>query len=72
VELVTTVKSRHERTLMLMPGVIGVGVGGAEDNSGDGSLVIYVDRTAGRAPALPAHLDNVKVRGVITDPIVAY
>jgi hypothetical protein len=65
-------KNRHERDLMSRPGVIGVGVGGAEDNPFEGAVVVYVDRTAGRAPVLPGRVDNVKVRVVFTDPFVAY
>ena len=64
-------KSRHERDLMLQPSVIGVGVG-SEDNLAEGAIVVYVDRTAGRVPVLPERLDKVRVRVVLTDPIVAY
>jgi hypothetical protein len=66
------VKGRYERDLMSRPGVIGVGVGGSETNTDEATIVIYVDRTAGRRPALPEHLDDVRVRVVLTDPIVAY
>ena len=65
-------KKRHEQDLMSRPGVIGVGVGGAEDNSGEGAVVVYFDRTSGHSLVLPERLDNVKVRLVMTDPIVAY
>ena len=64
-------KNRHERELMSQPGVIGLGVG-MSDNSVEGAVVVYIDRTMGRAPAMPERLDNVKVRVVFTDPIVAY
>src|SRR5262245_3548365 len=72
VELAHEAKKRHERDLMSRPGVIGVGVGGAEDNPFEGAVVVYVDRTAGRAPVLPGRVDNVKVRVVFTDTFVAY
>jgi hypothetical protein len=68
VELANEAKSRHEQALMSMPGVIGVGVTG--DPSG-GAVVVYVDRTMGRDPVLPEHVDNVRVRVVRTDPFVA-
>jgi hypothetical protein len=68
VELANEAKSRHEGALMSMPGVIGVGVTG--DPSG-GAVVVYVDRTMGRDPVLPEHVDNVRVRVVRTDPFVA-
>jgi hypothetical protein len=72
IELAEVVRGKREKELMAMPGVIGVGVAGAEDHSGDGAVVIYVDRTSGRAPALPARMDNVKVRVVFTDPFRAF
>jgi len=64
-------KKRHEQDLMSRPGVIGVGVA-AGDNSDEGAVVVYFDRTLGRAPLLPESVDKVKVRVVMTDPIVAY
>lgn len=69
IELAEVARVKHERDMMSRPGVIGFGVGG---ESGAGEVVVYVDRTVGRAPALPARLDNVKVRVVFTDPFVAY
>lgn len=72
VELVEAVRGRHERTLMSHPGVIGVGVGGSEEDPAEGSIVVYVDRTAGRAPSLPARLENRKVRVILTEPFRAY
>jgi Peptidase family S64 len=65
-------KKRHERDMMSRPGVIGMGVGKADDNSGDPAVVLYLDRGVGRVPALPARLDNVKLRVVLTDAFVAY
>jgi len=65
-------KNRHERDLMSRPGVLGVGVGGSDNNSGEATIVVYFDKTSGRAPVLPERLENVKVRVVHTDPIVAY
>jgi hypothetical protein len=67
---VTAVKERHERKLMSLAGVIGMGVGPSDD-PGNPAIVIYVDRGMGRVPALPAHLDNEKVRVVLTDAFVA-
>jgi hypothetical protein len=71
IELANEAKNRHEQALMSRPGVIGVGVGVAAD-SVEGAVVVYIDRTMGRAPAMPERLDNVKVRVVLTDPFVAY
>jgi len=65
-------KNRHERDLMSRPGVLGVGVGGSDNNSGEATIVVYFDRTSGRAPILPERLENVRVRVVHIDPIVAF
>jgi hypothetical protein len=65
-------KKRHEKDLMSRPGVLGVGVGGSENNGAEATVVVYFDRTSGRAPALPERVDDVRVRIVLTDPIVAY
>src|SRR5262245_35755242 len=72
VESAKGVKKRHEQDLMSRPGVIGLGVGRADDNPGDPALVIYIDRGAGRVPDLPARVENVKMRVVLTDQFVAY
>src|SRR5262245_9174080 len=69
VELVNAVKSRRERDLMLLPGVMGVGVGRAD--SGEGALMVFIDRTSGRAHAMPERLDNVKVQVILSDQCFA-
>jgi hypothetical protein len=66
------VKRKYEQALMSQPEVLAVGVGGSETNSAEATIVVYADRTAGRRPALPAQLDNVRVRVIPTDPIIAY
>jgi hypothetical protein len=63
-------RGRHERALMARQGVIGVGSG--DDGAGNGAVVVYVDRTMGRVTELPARVDNVPVRVVLTDPFVAF
>jgi hypothetical protein len=68
VENVTSVKNRHARELMSRAGVIGVGVGA---DLGNPEIVVYVDRGMGRVPALPAQVENVKMRIVLTDAFVA-
>jgi hypothetical protein len=68
-EAANVAKERHVRALMSLPNVIGVGVGGL--GSAEGEIVVYVDGTAGRRPALPERLDNVRVRPVFTDAFVA-
>jgi hypothetical protein len=70
-ESANVAKERHVRDLMSRQGVIGVGVGSAVENPFEGAVVVYIDRTMGRAPALPERVDNVKVRVVLTDAFVA-
>lgn len=70
VESADKAKKRHERDFMSRPGVLGVGVGGSD--TAEGAIVVFVDRTAGRRPVLPERVDNVRVRVVLTDPIVAF
>ncbi|MGH9751277.1 MAG: hypothetical protein ACREA2_00705 [Blastocatellia bacterium] len=70
VELADQAMKRHKGDLMSRPGVIGVGVGVTRD-TGDGEVVVYVDRDAGRAPVLPQRVDNIRVRVVLTDLFVA-
>jgi hypothetical protein len=62
-------QNRHD--LMSKPGVLGVGLGALEDNSAP-AIVVYVDETGSWAPQLPAQIDNVPVRVVMTDPFIAY
>ena len=62
-------QDRHD--LMGRPGVLGVGLGALEDNSGP-AIVVYVDETSSSAPQLPAQIDNVPVRVVMTDPFIAF
>jgi Peptidase family S64 len=67
---VTAVKERYERGMMLQPGVLGMGVG--IGNQGEATIMVFVDRTHGRAHAILESLDNVKVQVVSTEPFVAF
>ena len=53
-------------------GVIGVGVGAADDNPQEAVVVVYVERSAGVTPQLPAQARGVRVKRVLTDPFVAF
>ena len=70
VEHASEVKKRHEPEWMSQPGVWGMGVG-ADPPSGEPTIVIFVDPSAGRAHALPGRLDNVKVQFVNAEQPVA-
>ena len=60
----------HRANLMFQPGVIGVGIGAA-DNDSEAAIVIYVDRTSGAKPNFATSLGGVPVKVIFTDPFVA-
>ena len=64
------VKDANVDVLMTLPSVIGVGVG-ASDVAGEAAIIVYVDRTTGVRPQLPARLEGVAVKQVLTDTFVA-
>lgn len=64
------VKVENERDLFRYAGVMGVGIGAAEDNPIEAVIVVYVDPTQG-ALTLPASIDGVRVRMIVSDRIVA-
>jgi hypothetical protein len=65
------VLEQNRQDLMSKPAVLGVGLGALEDNSAP-AIVVYVDKTSSSAPQLPAQMDNVLVRVIMTDPFVAF
>ena len=65
------VLEQNRNDLMSRPGVLGVGLGALEDNSAPG-IVVYVDKTSSLTPELPAQIDNVPVRLIMTDPFIAF
>jgi hypothetical protein len=67
---VREVKERREGELMSQQDVLGVGIG--RTDSGEGAMVVYIDRTSGRAHAMPDRLDNVKMQVIFTDPFRAF
>lgn len=67
--LALQVKVENEDRLMKTPGVLGVGVGVAEDNPRESAIVILWDRS--RFAQIPERIDGFKVRVIMTDPIVA-
>ena len=69
---VSAIKERRENNLLSRPGVIGVGVGGADDDASEAVLVVYVDQTTDFTPRLPRRVDGVRVKVVFTDTFVAY
>lgn len=68
----THAKARHERALMAIPGVVGVGVGVSDSAPGQAAVEVYVEHDSPRLRAsIPAHVDNVPVKVVETGEIVA-
>jgi hypothetical protein len=49
-----------------------VGIGASETDPTEAVIVIYVDQTARRLPRLPQIIQGIKVKVIVTDPIVAY
>jgi hypothetical protein len=56
---------------MSRPAVVGVGLGALEDNS-QPAIIVYVDKMSSLKPQLPAQIDNVPVRIIMTDPFIAF
>jgi len=58
--------------LSSVPGVLGVGVGAAEDDPEEAAIVVFFESPGGAVPkTLPTELDATKVRVILTDTIVA-
>jgi hypothetical protein len=72
VQAALQVKNNHEAALFRLPGVIGVGVGAADDNPLQAVIVVYIDNTRGNGRNVPpTELDGTKVKVIYTDPFVA-
>ena len=68
-ELALQVKVENEAEFMKKPGVLGIGIGQAEDNPLEAAIVVLFDRS--QPLNLPERLDGFKVRYILTDTIVA-
>jgi len=68
-EMALQAKLENEGELMKTPGVLGVGIGAAEDNPFESAIVVLFDRSY--ISRLPDRLDGFKLRVIVTDPIVA-
>ncbi len=62
---------QNRQEVMSKAGVIGVGLGIAGGVS-QPAIVVYVDRTSSSKPDLAAHIDNVPLKVVLTDPFIAF
>jgi hypothetical protein len=59
------VKEQHAQNLMANSAILGVGVGASADNPGEAAVVVFVEN--GSSPSIPAEIDGVRTRIVITD-----
>ncbi|HJQ23409.1 MAG TPA: hypothetical protein VKA60_05795 [Blastocatellia bacterium] len=62
----------REQEIMSRSGVIGIGVGQADDNPLEAAIVVYIDSTAQVKTKLPKTISGVRVKRVYTEPFVAY
>jgi hypothetical protein len=60
-------KARHVQELMENSAILGVGVGASNDSPGESALVVFVDKAG--AATVPAEIDGVRTRVIVTDPI---
>lgn len=72
VDFATAAMRGREQEIMSRPGVIGIGVGQADDNPQEAAIVVYVDATAKVKTKLPKTISGVRVKRVYTEPFVAY
>jgi hypothetical protein len=67
----SAVKARHTEALFAQPGVLGVGVGRADDDPAAAAIVVFVDEASAAPAALPEQLEGVKLRVIPTGRFVA-
>lgn len=72
VEFAAAVMRSREQDLMSRPGVIGVGIGQADDNAREAAIVVYVDSTARVKTNLPKTINGIKVKRIYSEPFVAF
>jgi hypothetical protein len=69
VQMAVQVKEANEADLFRNPGVLGVGVGAADDNPLEAAIVVYFDNS--KSANIPPRIGGFKTRVILTDPIVA-
>jgi len=68
------VKVENEAELFRRPGVVGVGIGAAENSPLQAVIVVYVESPNANVPPnanIPEQVGNLRVRTIVTDRIVA-
>lgn len=71
VEHATAVKELNEAHLMADPAVMGVGIGGSEEDPSVAVIVIYLEQGRAHGP-IPSKLDGVRTQIIRTDRIRAF
>ena len=69
---VRNVKNRHKGNMLELPGILGVGVGGADDNPTEAVIVVYVERGRQLPGAIANRVDGVRVKVVNTEEFTAF
>lgn len=73
IALASEAKERHSAVLFAIPGVIGHGVGASETDPDAAVIEIYLESANEQARrAIPAALEGIPVRVVVTGPVVAF
>ena len=72
IDFATSAMRTREKNILAKQGVIGVGVGSADENADEAVIVVYVDATSGATPSLPRRINGVRVKRVYTEPFIAY
>ena len=65
------IKVENENEILHHPGVLGVGVGAAENDPEEAAIVVLFESRGAVPKTLPTELDGAKVRVILTDTIVA-
>jgi hypothetical protein len=72
VNRVTIVKETYAQQMMTDPAIIGVGVGASMDSPGEAAMVIFVDKNKQPSNPIPAQMDNVRTRIILTEPFRSF
>ncbi|MGH8244931.1 MAG: hypothetical protein ACREUU_00705, partial [Gammaproteobacteria bacterium] len=66
------IKNRHKGNMLELPGILGVGVGVADDNPTEAVIVVYVERGRPRPGVIADRVDGVRVKVVNTEEFTAF
>lgn len=72
ITLARNAKNRHKENMLELPGILGVGVGVADDNPSEAVIVVYVERGRTLPGAIAERVDGVRVKVVNTEEFTAF